>query len=77
MENEIDLREVDKESECRSVSAPTSPTQESRILGCLNTRIGQRKGHHRVNFPEDNCIVTGYFEAPDPYQYGIENIFFT
>ncbi|XP_054154399.1 protein phosphatase 1 regulatory subunit 37-like [Oppia nitens] len=64
-----DYRDTDET--VRSTSAPTSPTQQSRqISGCL-TR-GQGKGHHRVQFPEDNCIVTGYFEAPDPYQYVID-----
>ena len=64
--------ESSSESAFKSVSAPTSPTSQSRQMGCL-TR-GHGKGHHRVNFPEDNQIVTGYFEAPNPYQYGIDLI---
>ncbi|CAG2104437.1 unnamed protein product [Medioppia subpectinata] len=78
METMIEMSEcIDERVEARdetafkSQSAPTTPTSQSRPLsanmGCLNR--GHQRGHHRVQFPEDHQIVTGYFDAPNPYQY--------
>ncbi|XP_064464006.1 protein phosphatase 1 regulatory subunit 37-like isoform X2 [Ornithodoros turicata] len=50
----------------KSMSAPTTPTETSVMLahGVSHKRRG--KGH-RVNFPEDDRIVTGYVEPPNPW----------
>lgn len=53
--------------DARSQSAPNTPTKS------LSLDLALRKGH-RVNFPEDNMIVSGYFEAPDPYHFGMNYI---
>lgn len=46
----------------RSVSAPTTPTSNpSRLLFHNRKKL-------RVRFPEDNRIVTDYFEAPNPFE---------
>ena len=62
-------RESNSESTFKSASAPTTPTSQTRQMGLLSR--SHMRGQHRVNFPEDSCIVTGYFEAPNPYQYGM------
>lgn len=48
----------------RSASAPSSPNEKSSVLGQIGTS-------RRVTFPEDEKIVTGYFEAPDPWGEGL------
>lgn len=61
------MSEIDESADlrCRSASAPSTPTSQSpKILA-----EGRSGKGHRVNFPEDNQIVTGYFEAPNPWNY--------
>ncbi|XP_035225893.1 protein phosphatase 1 regulatory subunit 37-like [Stegodyphus dumicola] len=51
----------------RSASAPSSPNERTstvlREIGCIGGHVNGR----RVTFPDDDTIVTGYFEAPDPW----------
>lgn len=58
----------------RSASAPSSPNERSAsVLREISNIGGQVKGR-RVTFPDDDTIVTGYFEAPDPWGEGELNV---
>ncbi|GBO28651.1 hypothetical protein AVEN_38506-1, partial [Araneus ventricosus] len=50
----------------RSASAPSSPNERSSVLREIGNVSGLVKAR-RVTFPDDETIVTGYFEAPDPW----------
>ncbi|CAL1266856.1 unnamed protein product [Larinioides sclopetarius] len=50
----------------RSASAPSSPNERSSVLREIGNVSGLGKAR-RVTFPDDETIVTGYFEAPDPW----------
>lgn len=54
----------------KSASAPTTPTETGRLVGhgaALASALKRRSKGHRVNFPTDDCIVTGYVEPPNPW----------
>ncbi|XP_023216620.1 protein phosphatase 1 regulatory subunit 37-like isoform X2 [Centruroides sculpturatus] len=48
----------------KSVSAPTTPTESSKSIQSRKMRCKGR----RVNFPNDDMIVTGYVDPPDPWR---------
>ncbi|GIY53846.1 protein phosphatase 1 regulatory subunit 37 [Caerostris darwini] len=50
----------------RSASAPSSPNERSTVLRDIGN-VGGLAKTRRVTFPDDETIVTGYFEAPDPW----------
>ncbi|GFY68953.1 protein phosphatase 1 regulatory subunit 37 [Trichonephila inaurata madagascariensis] len=50
----------------KSASAPSSPNERSSVLRDIGNVGGHAKAR-RVTFPDDETIVTGYFEAPDPW----------
>lgn len=54
----------------KSASAPTTPTETGRLVGhgaAMASALKRRSKGHRVNFPTDDCIVTGYVEPPNPW----------
>lgn len=54
----------------KSASAPTTPTETTRLQAqgaALSSALKRRSKGHRVNFPTDDCIVTGYVEPPNPW----------
>lgn len=54
----------------KSSSAPTTPTETAKVSshgGGSNSALKRRSKGHRVNFPTDDRIVTGYVEAPNPW----------
>lgn len=54
----------------RSASAPSSPNERTAsVLREISGLVGHGKCR-RVTFPDDDTIVTGYFEAPDPWSDG-------
>ncbi|XP_042911305.1 protein phosphatase 1 regulatory subunit 37 isoform X2 [Parasteatoda tepidariorum] len=55
----------------RSASAPSSPNERSVLREIAN--INNLAKVRRVTFPDDETIVTGYFEAPDPWSVGPES----
>lgn len=57
----------------KSASAPTTPTETGRLVGhgaAMASALKRRSKGHRVNFPTDDCIVTGYVEPPNPWNNG-------
>ncbi|KAH6927020.1 hypothetical protein HPB50_025294 [Hyalomma asiaticum] len=57
----------------KSASAPTTPTETTRLQAqgaALSSALKRRSKGHRVNFPTDDCIVTGYVEPPNPWSNG-------
>ncbi|GFV04608.1 DUF1758 domain-containing protein [Trichonephila clavipes] len=50
----------------KSASAPSSPNERSSVLRDIGN-VGCHAKARRVTFPDDETIVTGYFEAPDPW----------
>lgn len=54
----------------RSASAPSSPNERTAsVLREISSIVGHVKCR-RVTFPDDDTIVTGYFDAPDPWGEG-------
>ncbi|KFM67716.1 hypothetical protein X975_00546, partial [Stegodyphus mimosarum] len=51
----------------RSASAPSSPNERTSTVLREIGSIGGHVNGRRVTFPDDDTIVTGYFEAPDPW----------
>ncbi|XP_042144315.1 protein phosphatase 1 regulatory subunit 37 isoform X1 [Ixodes scapularis] len=54
----------------KSSSAPTTPTETAKVTshgGGSVSALKRRSKGHRVNFPTDDRIVTGYVEAPNPW----------
>ncbi|KAH7986679.1 hypothetical protein HPB49_025862 [Dermacentor silvarum] len=65
----MDHRSLSAGSE-KSASAPTTPTETTRLQAhgeALSSALKRRSKGHRVNFPTDDCIVTGYVEPPNPW----------
>jgi len=59
------------ESTASADNMPASHNVVAHIrMNSFGTDITNRKSHRSVKFPDDNQIVTGYHEAPDPYRYG-------
>lgn len=61
----------------QNASGDSSAESTASADNLLHTRstfgtdlTNRHKSHRSVKFPEDNAIVTGYHEAPDPYRYG-------
>lgn len=54
----------------KSASAPTTPTETSRVAAHSGSAFKRRSKGHRVNFPTDDRIVTGYVDPPNPWSNG-------
>lgn len=55
----------------RSASAPSSPNERTpSVLREISSIVGHHVKCRRVTFPDDDTIVTGYFDAPDPWSEG-------
>ncbi|KAI2805837.1 hypothetical protein BLOT_004842 [Blomia tropicalis] len=70
--NVINLIATNQNASGDSSAESTASADElhSRAIGAFGADLGSRhKSHRSVKFPDDNAIVTGYHEAPDPYRY--------
>ncbi|KAH8028157.1 hypothetical protein HPB51_013661 [Rhipicephalus microplus] len=66
----MEPRQVSAAAYEKSASAPTTPTEATRLQAhgaALSSALKRRSKGHRVNFPTDDCIVTGYVEPPNPW----------
>lgn len=78
------MTDIELEVDCdspvfeKSASAPSSPTEGgTSVRRDISTAASHGKSR-RVTFPDDDTIVTGYFDAPDPwsddYKVTMDNI---